>query len=159
MQRAEEIIELATKAKLTIATAESCTGGMVAAALTSVAGSSAVFQCGFIAYSNASKQELLGVPKSIIIKHGAVSEQVARAMAEGARARAKTDFVIGITGIAGPSGGSEEKPIGTAYIAMADKNSSRCLHYIFAGDREEIRFKATQKAMDLLYESIALPSR
>ena len=158
MKRATDIIEAATKQNVTLATAESCTGGMVAAALTAVAGASASFKCGFITYSNESKQDVLAVPKAVLAKYGAVSEQVARAMAEGARAKAKTDFAVGITGIAGPTGGSSEKPVGTVYIALAGVEHSLCRHYVFSGDREEIRLKATQKALDLLFEPLALLS-
>jgi PncC family amidohydrolase len=158
MQRARDIIEAATKHKVTIATAESCTGGKVAAALTAIPGASAVFQSGLITYSNESKQELLSVPKAMLAKHGAVSEEVARAMAEAMRMKAKTTFAISVTGIAGPGGGSPEKPVGTVYIALAGEDHSVCRHHVFSGTRREIRLKALQKALDLLYEPLALLS-
>ena len=158
MPRAKDIIEAATAQGVTLATAESCTGGMLAAALTSVPGASTVVQCGWVTYSNESKQELLSVPKALIVKYGAVSEQVARAMAEGARAKAKTTYAISITGIAGPGGGSPEKQVGTVYIALASDDHSFCRHHIFSGTRRQIRAKATLKALDLLFEPLALLS-
>src|SRR6516225_8261649 len=107
------------KAGRRLATAESCTGGMVAARLTDIAGSSDVVERGFITYSNEAKMELLGVPKALIADHGAVSAHVARAMAEGALAHAPVDLAVSITGIAGPGGGSERKPVGLVYFGLA----------------------------------------
>lgn len=158
MKQAETIIALATEVNATIAVAESCTGGMVAAALTDIPGASAVFECGFVTYSNASKQNLLSVPEHLITRHGAVSEPVARAMAEGARAQAKTTLALSITGIAGPTGGSDEKPVGTVFIALASKDHSLCSHHQFEGTRSDIRLKSAEKALDLLSEQLALLS-
>ena len=106
-----------------MATAESCTGGLVAAALTAIAGSSDVFECGFVTYSNEAKQRLLGVPAAILLRHGAVSAEAAAAMAKGALKRSSADFAVSITGIAGPAGGSKEKPVGLVHFA--DRKSTR----------------------------------
>ena len=110
------LIERCTEQRLTIATAESCTGGLVAGVLTEIAGSSAVVDRGLVTYSNAAKSALLGVPPDVINRHGAVSETVARAMAEGALARSTASLVVAITGIAGPGGGSDEKPVGLVHF-------------------------------------------
>lgn len=115
---AARVIAAAYEERLTIATAESCTGGLIAGALTDVPGSSAVFDRGYVTYSNEAKTEMLGVPTSLIIQHGAVSSQVARAMAEGALASCATDIAVSVTGIAGPGGGSAEKPVGLVYIGV-----------------------------------------
>jgi nicotinamide-nucleotide amidase len=127
-----------------IAAAESCTGGLVCASLTELAGSSEWFERGYITYSNQAKEESLGVPASLIESHGAVSEQVAKAMAEGAQVNAGVNAAISITGIAGPSGGSTEKPVGTVCFGWAIQNDAgenrvitRTMH--FAGDRQAVR--------------------
>ncbi|MBP0492330.1 CinA family protein [Pararoseomonas indoligenes] len=133
---------------LTSATAESCTGGLVAAALTAVPGSSDVVQGGFVTYSNAMKSRLLGVPEAVLTLHGAVSQECARAMAEGALGAAEAGLAIATTGIAGPSGGSAEKPVGLVYIAVAraggDSAVRRC-H--FPGDRDEVRAATVETAL------------
>jgi nicotinamide-nucleotide amidase len=134
----------------TIAAAESCTGGLLTSRLTSVPGSSAYVDRGFVCYSNRAKTEVLGVPQALIQTHGAVSEAVATAMAEGARDRAQTHVGIGITGIAGPDGGSPEKPVGTVAIAMALEARSAVRTFHFIGGREMITFQATQSAMNML---------
>lgn len=134
----------------TLATAESCTGGLLAGRLTEVAGSSDYFIEGVVSYANAAKIDLLGVPRELLEAHGAVSEQVAEAMAAGIRARAGTTFGIGITGIAGPGGGSEEKPVGLVYIALADANESKAQRFVFPGDRQFIRSLAVNAALDLV---------
>lgn len=134
----------------TLATAESCTGGLLAGRLTEVAGSSDYFIEGVVSYANAAKIDLLGVPHELIEAHGAVSEQVAEAMAAGIRARAGTTFGIGITGIAGPGGGSEEKPVGLVYIALADATESQARRFVFPGDRQFIRSLAVNAALDLV---------
>ena len=122
-----------------LATAESCTGGMVAAACTDLAGSSQWFERGFVSYSNAAKTELLGVPASLIAVHGAVSEPVARAMAEGALAHSHAQVSLAVTGVAGPTGGSPDKPVGTVWFAwcMAGQTHSEVQH--FGGDRAAVR--------------------
>ena len=122
-----------------LATAESCTGGMIAAACTDLAGSSAWLERGFVSYSNAAKTELLGVPASLIAAHGAVSEEVARAMAQGALAHAHAQCALAVTGVAGPAGGSADKPVGTVWFAWATPAGlhSECQH--FAGGRAQVR--------------------
>jgi nicotinamide-nucleotide amidase len=134
----------------TLATAESCTGGLLAGRLTEVAGSSDYFIEGVVSYANEAKIDLLGVPRELLEQHGAVSEQVAEAMAAGIRARAGTTFGIGITGIAGPGGGSEEKPVGLVYIALADANESKAWRLVFPGDRQFIRSLAVNAALDVV---------
>jgi len=147
----EEIIaeSLAAK-KLTIAVAESCTGGLIAHRLTDVSGSSVYFERGAVTYSNAAKVELLGVPADIIEKHGAVSEETARLMAEGVRKMAKTDIGLSSTGIAGPTGGTKEKPVGTVYIALADGNQTICRHYAFRWDRRRNKLVSSEAALMML---------
>lgn len=130
--------------KRTCATAESCTGGMVAAAITAIPGASAMFTHGFVTYANAAKTQMLGVPATMLAEHGAVSEPVARAMAEGARQRAGTDYAISTTGIAGPEGGSPDKPVGTVWFGLAGPDGTTCYHQIFQGDRTAIRAQAVE---------------
>jgi nicotinamide-nucleotide amidase len=145
---------------LRVATAESCTGGLIASALTEIAGSSDVVDRGFVTYSNAAKVQMLGVPKSLIVRDGAVSETVARAMAEGALQRASADLAIAVTGIAGPAGGSIEKPVGLVHIACAvNGRETRHLERRF-GDvgRSEVRRLAVLAALALLEESVKLAS-
>jgi nicotinamide-nucleotide amidase len=134
-----------------IATAESCTGGLVAAALTAIAGSSEVFKRGFVPYSNEAKIELLGVPAETIAEHGAVSAQAAAAMARGAVARAGVDLAVSITGIAGPSGGTPQKPVGLIYLGVARRDvTARVERRVFPGDRAAIRQAALVEALNLL---------
>jgi len=130
-----------------LATAESCTGGMIAAACTDLAGSSAWFERGFVSYSNEAKTELLGVPAELIAAHGAVSEPVARAMAQGALQHAQAQVSMAVTGIAGPGGGSADKPVGTVWLAWCvagQLSSERC---VFAGDRATVRAATVQHAL------------
>ncbi|MFH0910801.1 MAG: competence/damage-inducible protein A [Planctomycetota bacterium] len=138
----------------TLAVAESCTGGLLSKLLTDVPGSSEVFQEGFVTYANAAKTGRLGVDKDFIHKHGAVSEAVARAMAEGVRRLAGTDFGIGITGIAGPGGGSLEKPSGLVHIAVADLAGTMHQEYCFASDREGNRVRAAYAALGMTYHRL-----
>jgi nicotinamide-nucleotide amidase len=134
-----------------LATAESCTGGLVAAALTDIAGSSDVVERGLVTYSNAAKSELLDVPPELIAARGAVSAEVARAMATGALARAPIDLAVAITGIAGPGGGSAEKPVGLVWFGIARKGGApRSESRIFAGDRVAVRAAAAHHALALL---------
>jgi nicotinamide-nucleotide amidase len=136
---------------LTLATAESCTGGLLASRITDVPGASEVFHEGFVTYSNTAKTQILGVPAKFIESHGAVSPEVARAMAEGAQKRAKADFALSLTGIAGPGGGSAEKPVGLIYIALAqDDDETILLKRCFSTDRATFKQLATQTALDLL---------
>ncbi|MBI3709291.1 MAG: CinA family protein [Proteobacteria bacterium] len=119
--RAAALLDTCRHARLKLATAESCTGGLIAATLTEIAGSSDVLERGFVTYSNAAKTELLGIPARLIARHGAVSEAVARAMAEGALDRAPVDLAIAVTGIAGPGGATSRKPVGLVHLACARK--------------------------------------
>jgi len=137
-----------------LATAESCTGGMIAAALTDIAGSSDVVERGFVTYSNAAKTELLGVPASLIAGHGAVSAAVAAAMAEGALARAPVDLAVAVTGIAGPGGGSPGKPVGLVWFGLAQRGGKAMTeHRVFPGDREAVRRAACERGLALLAEA------
>ena len=134
----------------TVAVAESCTGGLLASRLTDVPGSSEYVERGFVCYSNRSKIELLGVPDAALIEHGAVSDQVAQAMAEGARTRAGTNVGIGITGIAGPDGGTRAKPVGTVSIAIVLDGDTCVRTFQFVGGREQVKFQASQAALNML---------
>lgn len=134
----------------TLATAESCTGGLLAGRITEVPGSSDYFLEGAVTYSNEAKARQLGVPKDLIEAHGAVSEEVAKAMAEGVRRLAGSTFGIGITGIAGPGGGTEEKPVGLVYVALADDEETMIRKFIFPGDRQFIRQLSVNAALDLI---------
>jgi nicotinamide-nucleotide amidase len=134
-----------------IATAESCTGGLVAAALTAIAGSSDVVERGFVTYSNEAKSELLGVPPEIIAEHGAVSAEAAAAMAQGAVTRAPVDLAISVTGIAGPGGATPTKPVGLVLFGLARRDGTcRTERRIFPGDRSAVRERALHVALGLL---------
>jgi len=150
----ETLGEILTERKITIAVAESCTGGLIASRLTDVSGSSVYFERGMVTYSNRAKIELLGVPPEIIEKHGAVSEQTAKAMAEGVRRMAKTDIGLSSTGIAGPTGGTKEKPVGTVYIALADGNQTTCRHFAFRWDRRRNKYVSSETALMLLLNDL-----
>jgi PncC family amidohydrolase len=139
----------------TIATAESCSGGLIAHRLTNVAGASDYFLGGVVAYSNEAKVAFLGVTPEALASHGAVSEPVARQMAEGARAHFKADFGIGVTGIAGPSGGTAEKPVGLVYIAVAGVGGTRVTRNVFPGDRVSVKAQTAGKALEMLLECLA----
>ena len=134
----------------TLAVAESCTGGLLADRITSISGSSRYFLGGAVVYSNELKTEFGDVPKSLLAKHGAVSREVAAAMAEGIRKRCKATFGIGITGVAGPTGGSEEKPVGLVYIALAGERETQVEERKFPGDRKRVRWFASQMALDMV---------
>ena len=138
----------------TLATAESCTGGLVGAALTGLPGSSAWYLGGVVAYANELKIRLLGVPAEILAAHGAVSLETARAMAEGARAATGADFAVAITGIAGPSGGTPEKPVGLVYVGVAAPHGTATFKHHFSGSRAEIRQAATEAALRHLLEAV-----
>ena len=144
------VIELLIAKKATIATAESCTGGFIAHRLTNVPGASEVFVQGFVTYANEAKARALGVDAALIERHGAVSREVAAAMAIGARRNAQTDFAISTTGIAGPGGGTAQKPVGTVYLAVASSDGCEVLHRRFNTDRETFKWMASQTAIDLL---------
>lgn len=152
---AEEALRLARGAGLTIATAESCTGGLVSAALTDVPGSSDAMDRGFVTYSNTAKTGMLGVSADLITRHGAVSEEVARAMAEGALVAAKAGVTVAITGVAGPGGGTEAKPVGLVHFAAARRGRPTITRERRFGDlgRAEIRRLSTLTALELLAEA------
>lgn len=134
---------------LRCAVAESCTGGSLAAAITDIPGSSQWFDCGFITYSNESKQQLLGVSPNVITSEGAVSEAVVRAMAEGVLTHSRADVSVSISGVAGPDGGSEEKPVGTVWIAWASNAQPTAVQcFLFSGDRFAIRAQAVQASLE-----------
>ncbi len=163
---AEKVLRKARGLGLKVATAESCTGGLVAAALTSIAGSSDVFERGFVTYSNEAKAEMLGVEQALIEKHGAVSADVAVAMAKGALKHSRAHMSVAITGIAGPDGGSPEKPVGLVYFAAARLSGRDGDRVEFAtiyseerfGDigRAEVRTKSVEAALRLLFEAADL---
>jgi nicotinamide-nucleotide amidase len=144
------IAGLLTEKKMTLAVAESCTGGLIADRLTDIPGSSVFFERGVVAYSNQSKTDILGVPEDVIVQFGAVSREVAFLMAEGVRALGKTDLGLSTTGIAGPAGGTEAKPVGTVYIALADGKNTLCRHYAFRWDRRRIKSISSQAALIML---------
>jgi len=147
---AEVVGEKLAQQKKTIAVAESCTGGTLAKLLTDTPGASRYFTCGWVTYSNISKTSELGIEADLIGKYGAVSGWTAEAMARGARRRAGTDFAIGITGIAGPTGGSEQKPVGLVYISVDSTNGCETKRFIISGDRDCIRLRAAQTALNML---------
>ncbi|HYE64299.1 MAG TPA: competence/damage-inducible protein A [Pyrinomonadaceae bacterium] len=150
-EKMEEVVGLRLAVGgFTLAVAESCTGGLIAGRLTDVPGSSVYFKEGVVAYSNEAKIRSLGVGAELIMRHGAVSAPVAEAMAEGVRRRADTDFGLSVTGIAGPGGGTEEKPVGLVFIALADDAHTEHRKLMIPGDRHLIRWRASQAALDLL---------
>jgi nicotinamide-nucleotide amidase len=152
---AQEVGRALKKHGLMLATAESCTGGWAAQMITSVAGSSEWFERGFVSYTNLSKREMLGVKTTILSRFGAVSEQTARAMAEGALLHSHAQVAFAITGIAGPSGGTPEKPVGTVCFAWAGKKrDSNSAKHLFTGDREAVRRQAVVTALQGLLEFI-----
>jgi nicotinamide-nucleotide amidase len=144
-----------TERRQTLATAESCSGGLVAHRITNVPGASEYFLGGVVAYGNDAKVNLLGVNPDDIADHGAVSEPVARRMAEGARSRFGADFGIGITGIAGPGGGAAGKPVGLVYIAVADGRTTVAARTVFDGPREAVKEQTAEKALFMLLERLA----
>lgn len=150
MTRLEYIAKELTARKKTITTAESCTGGLLSAELTSIAGSSAYFQRGFVTYSNQSKTQLLNVLPSTIRSYGAVSEETAREMALGALLATRNDYALSITGVAGPDGGTEKNPVGTVWFGFATKQRIWAKKYHFEGDRNQIRRQAVQYALAIL---------
>jgi nicotinamide-nucleotide amidase len=151
----EEIVgRLMARRRLSLVAAESCTGGLIAQKVTRVPGSSAYFLQGLVTYSNAAKIRLLGVKPGSLKKHGAVSEACAREMAGGCRRRAGADLALAVTGIAGPAGGSDEKPVGLVYIALAGPRGIACEEHRFSGDREQIRERAALAALDLLRKTL-----
>jgi nicotinamide-nucleotide amidase len=156
LAKARQVLERCGERKIMLALAESCTGGLVAASLTSLAGSSTVVERGFVTYSNEAKTDLLGVPADLIGRVGAVSPETARAMAEGALARSRAQASLAITGIAGPGGGSPEKPVGTVHLAAAlSGRTTLHQHCQFDGTRDAVRLAAALAAMDLILTRLA----
>lgn len=150
----EVVAELLRERGLTLALAESCTGGLLASRLTSVPGASEFLERGYVTYSNQAKVELLGVDPTLIEAHGAVSEEVARAMAEGARRAAGTDLAVAITGIAGPGGETPGKPVGLVFLALAGTLGDRLRRVQFPGDRERVRRQAAQAALEMIRRAV-----
>ncbi len=149
-KQASELLEALKGKRLKLTTAESCTGGMLSALITEISGSSAVFEGGFVTYSNQSKINLLGVNYELIETHGAVSAEVANEMVAGALKKTSADIAIAITGIAGPTGGTKEKPVGLVYIAVGRKDGVTCTENIFNGTRQQIRVESISKALEML---------
>lgn len=156
-ETARELVALATDKSVSLATAESCTGGLVATSITEIAGSSAVLERGFVTYSNAAKAESLAVPVATIAQHGAVSEEVACAMAEGALFNSHADMAVAITGIAGPGGGSEDKPVGLVWFGLARRGEATLSErHVFAHlDRHGVREAAALEALRLLTDAVS----
>jgi len=151
MRPEERLGELLVKKGWTVSVAESCTGGLLAARITDVAGSSRYFRGGVVTYQNEAKERLLGVPARAV-ERGGVSEEIARAMAQGCRERLQTDIALGITGIAGPGGGTRKTPVGTVYVAIDSPGETRCERFSFSGDRASNREQAVQAALKMAIE-------
>ena len=143
------------KHRVTIATAESCTGGLLAHTLTNVSGSSEYFDCGVISYSNTAKMRLLDVPEQLLKNYGAVSKEVAAAMAKAIQQRAQVNYGLATTGIAGPTGGTKDKPVGLVYIALSTKNTVVVKQFLFSGDRLSNKENTCTAALKLLLETLS----
>jgi len=148
----EKVGELLSQRGWTLAVAESCTGGLLGHRITNVSGSSAYFEGGVISYSNEAKEAVLGVPREILIEHGAVSRETALAMARGARRVLGTDLAVSVTGIAGPTGGTPEKPVGLAYIALAAEGAELCDKHVWQGDRAANKEQSAEAALKLILQ-------
>jgi len=146
------VSEVLKKKGLKVATAESCTGGLIGHTLTNISGSSEYYDRGIISYSNRAKMELLGVPEELLEKYGAVSEEVARAMAEGVREKSKVDIGVATTGIAGPTGGTKDKPVGLVYIGVSTRDKTVVRRYLFHGGRLGNKESTCKAALELLLE-------
>jgi nicotinamide-nucleotide amidase len=157
-QLARDLFEDLEREDLMIATAESCTGGMIAALLTEIPGSSAFVECGFVTYSNRAKTNLLGVPADLIERDGAVSESVARAMAEGALAHSEADIAVAVTGVAGPGGGTAAKPVGLVHVAAKWCGRGTCHERLELGDigRDQVRLETVRQAIHLARTALAV---
>ena len=156
IEKSKLLIQICQSSSLTIATAESCTGGLLSACITEIPGSSSVFQGGFVPYSNYAKVTTLSVSAELIKKVGAVSEEVACAMAIGALNRAETDLAVSITGVAGPGGGTNLKPVGLVHFGIATKHiAPHNEKHVFPGDRYNVRLQAVEMALELLLRSTA----
>ena len=157
-KQATSVLDLCRANGLLVATAESCTGGLVAGALTEIAGSSDVVDCGFVTYSNEAKTEMLGVPEALIAAHGAVSEPVAAAMAAGALANSHADVAVSVTGVAGPGGGTPEKPVGLVWFGCAVRAGAvETVSHMFPGNRAAVRAASVAVAFDLFLGARAGP--
>ena len=158
LRLADDILAACRAGGLRLAVAESCTGGLVAGSLTAVPGSSDVVERGFVTYSDAAKGEMLGVPDSLLAAHGAVSAEVARAMAEGALERSSADLGVAVTGIAGPGGATPAKPVGLVHIAAARRGCDTVdERHVFSGDRAAVRLQAVEAALVLLLRQATAP--
>ncbi|MEZ5888883.1 MAG: CinA family protein [Xanthobacteraceae bacterium] len=159
VKSAERVLSLCRARGLTVATAESCTGGLVAATLTEISGSSDVFERGFVTYSNAAKEAMLGVPAAILDRYGAVSRETAEAMAAGALAHSPAHFAVAITGIAGPTGGSQDKPVGLVHFAAAARGGTLIAREKQFGDigRRQVRLASVAEALALLEALASAP--
>lgn len=153
--KAFELLGICRAKGFTLTTAESCTGGLIAALLTEIPGSSDVFERGFVTYSNASKNELLGVPRDLLETHGAVSYEVAEAMARGAVKKANVDIGVSVTGIAGPGGATPGKPVGLVFIGIASRKNVTVERHYFYGSRRDVREQSVTLALKLLRESLS----
>jgi nicotinamide-nucleotide amidase len=155
LDQARGLLALMDAKGMTLATAESCTGGLIAAALTAIAGSSSVVMAGFVTYANDAKQKMVGVQPETLAAHGAVSAEVAREMAEGARARAGVSLALSCTGIAGPGGATPDKPVGLVFIGCAREGAATIVErHVFPGDRAAVRAATVAAALDLAARSI-----
>lgn len=154
VQSATALIDHLRRNKLMLATVESCTGGLIAGLITSVPGSSDVLDCGFVTYSNQAKTRMIGVPAVLISRHGAVSEEVARAMAEGALANSAADVAVSVTGVAGPGGGTALKPVGLVHCAAARRGHATVTRVLRLGDigRDQVRMETVRVALEMAYE-------
>jgi nicotinamide-nucleotide amidase len=153
-QLTKQLASALLHAQQKICTAESCTGGLIAKTFTDLAGSSDWFERGFVTYSDQAKSEMLAVPVTLIEDYGAVSEAVATAMASGALRHSRADFSVAVTGVAGPGGGSDEKPVGTVWIAVASAEQMLAKHYKFDGDRQAVRVATLEAAIELLLDLV-----
>jgi nicotinamide-nucleotide amidase len=153
--QASEIIELCKSKSKRLTTIESCTGGLLSAVLTAVPGSSEIFDCGFVTYSNEAKNKLVKVPSKTIIKFGAVSDEVAIAMAQGGLHEAGADISVSITGVAGPGGGTAQKPVGLVHFGIATNwSDAQPNRIIFSGTRDEIRYQSVEHALKMVYKEV-----
>ncbi|MDO6428788.1 CinA family nicotinamide mononucleotide deamidase-related protein [Thalassotalea sp. 1_MG-2023] len=153
---AEHVLSLLQEKNFKVTTAESCTGGLIASLLTDISGASESFEAGFVTYSNLMKHRLLDVPEELLLEHGAVSEPVVKAMVKGAINKSNADFGIAVSGIAGPNGGSKEKPVGTVWIAWGTSAKIRTITFIIKGDRESFQISVAHRALDLLRREILM---
>jgi nicotinamide-nucleotide amidase len=154
---AERLLEACAARGLHLTTAESCTGGLIIGCLTEIPGSSSVVERGYVTYDNRAKQELLGVPAELLARVGAVSEEVARAMAEGALAGTGAEVALAVTGIAGPSGATPGKPVGLVYLAVAGRGQATLtVRELFAGDRSAVRLASVDRALELALSALAV---